>query len=259
MGTSLAILNSFEQSVATLVVALSMLLAPIILMTYEKILSRCPNKEAEPKGDVHAYGSIVVVVGYGRFGQVIGRILESQGYELSILDHSISQIELLKPFGRKVFYGDGERLDLLEAAGAAKANLIVITLDDPDKCMNIVKLCKKHFPYLPIVARAVDRRHAYRLLGEGVNSIRRETLDSSVALSIEALKILGKEESEAAHIGEVFTNFDELKLRELSELWGTEQYSDAVKQSIIEFEFPNSSLEFLCLFNCSLSRHQGKY
>lgn len=235
MGASLAILNGFEQSVATLVVALSMLLAPIILMTYEKWISRCPDEVVEPNSDVQASGNIVVV-GYGRFGQVVGRILESQGYSLSILDHSISQIELLKPFGRKVFYGDGERLDLLEAAGAASASLIVITLDDPDKCMNIIKLCKKHFPSLPIAARAVDRRHAYRLLNEDVTCMRRETLDSSVVLSVEALKILGMETLEAEHVGEFFTNYDENKLRELHKLWGTEKYSDAVKESIKEFE-----------------------
>lgn len=235
MGASLAILNTFEQSVATLVVALSMLLAPVILMAFEKWISRCPDKVEVPDSDVEPTGN-VIVIGYGRFGQVIGRILESQGYSLSILDHSISQIELLKPFGRKVFYGDGERLDLLEAAGAANASLIVISLDDPDKSMNIIELCKKHFPSLPIVARAVDRRHAYRLLRQDISSIRRETLDSSVRLGVEALKLLGVETFKAEHVGEFFISFDEQKLRELSNLWGTEKYSDAVKASVKEFE-----------------------
>ncbi len=234
LTTSLEILNQQQTKITTLVVAISMLIAPVLMIAYDKLVNRKQDskKDYQEPEEIEATKN-VIIAGYGRFGQIIGRLLAAQGYHLSILDHSPSQIELLRRFGNKVFYGDAARYELLEAAGAADAQLLVIAIDDADKVIEMVHLAKKHFPNLKIVARAIDRRHAYQLMNLGVDCFKRETFDSALRLGVEALKLLGNSEQDSEQAGELFAKHDDDTLEVLADVWGDDQsYGVAVKQRL---------------------------
>ena len=231
LTTSLQILDAEQTKFVTLVVAMSMLLAPLLLIFYDKVIDKKSIAgNAYQSTDEIEPTTQVIIAGYGRFGQIIGRLLASQGYHLSILDHSPSQIEMLKRFGNKVYYGDASRQDLLEAAGADDAKLLVIAIDDADKVIELSKLAQKHFPKLTIVARARDRRHAYELMNIGVTVFKRETFDSALNLGIEALKLLGHDDKIAERAGKTFNDHDHESLYLLANLWGDDHsYGVAVK------------------------------
>ena len=234
LTSSLLILSPEQSKLATLVVAISMLLAPLLLMFYDKVINVEDNKQQafdEPE-QIEATKN-VIFAGYGRFGQVIGRLLTAQGYHLSILDHSPSQIDLLRRFGNKVFYGDAARKDLLDAAGAYEAQLLVIAIDDADKILEIATLAKKYYPHLKIASRAIDRRHAYQLMNLGISTFKRETFDSALNLGVEALVLLGNDEADSKRAGEIFAQHDHESLSALENLWGDDiSYGIAVKQRI---------------------------
>ena len=234
LTSSLEILTVEQTKITTLVVAISMLMAPLLLMVYEKVINRENNiQQAFDEPEQIEAAKNVIIAGYGRFGQIIGRLLTAQGYHLSILDHSPSQIELLRRFGNKVFYGDAARQDLLAASGANDAQLLVIAIDDADKVLEIATLAQKHYPHLKIAARAVDRRHAYQLMHIGITTFKRETFDSALNLGVEALTLLGNDSVDAKRAGEIFAQHDEESLTTLAELWGDDHsYGIAVKQRI---------------------------
>ncbi len=234
LTSSLQILSVEQTKITTLVVAISMLMAPLLLMFYEKVIDSENNiQQAFDEPEHIEPTKNVIIAGYGRFGQIIGRLLIAQGYHLSILDHSPSQIELLRRFGNKVFYGDAARQDLLAASGANDAQLLVIAIDDADKVLEIAKLAQKHYPHLKIAARAIDRRHAYQLMHIGITTFKRETFDSALNLGIEALTILGNDYADARRAGEIFAQHDEESLIALAELWGNDHsYGIAVKQRV---------------------------
>ena len=234
LTSSLKILTPEQSKLTTLVVAISMLMAPLLLIIYEKFFNEesNPNKEFDQLDKIEPAKN-VIIAGYGRFGQIIGRLLTAQGYHLSILDHSPSQIDLLRRFGNKVFYGDAANRDLLAASGAKEAQLLVIAIDDADKILEIAVIAKKHYPHLKIVARAIDRRHAYELLHIGVTSFRRETFDSALNLGVEALTLLGNSRNVAERAGQLFSAHDEESLHTLADLWGDDHsYGIATKQRI---------------------------
>ena len=217
----------------TLVVAISMLMAPLLLILYERLQRRSNsnNTPAYDKPEHIAASKNVIIAGYGRFGQVIGRLLSAQGYDITVLDHSPSQIELLRRFGTQVFYGDAGRKELLDAAGAEHAQMLVIAIDDADKTLAIIELAKKHYPHLKLVARARDRRHAYQLIGADIDAFNRETVDSAINLAVESLQLLGNSAPDAQRAGELFRNHDRESLLQLAELWGDDHsYGVAVRQ-----------------------------
>ena len=234
LTSTLQILSVEQTKLTTLVVAISMLMAPLLLMFYEKIINREDNtqKTFDSPEEIEATKN-VIIAGYGRFGQVIGRLLAAQGYHLSILDHSPSQIELLRRFGNKVFYGDAARIDLLTASGASEAQLLVIAIDDPDKVLEIATMAQKHYPHLKIAARAIDRRHAYQLMKLDISTFKRETFDSALNLGVEVLTLLGNKPADAKRAGEIFAKHDHESLTALAHLWGDDHsYGIAVKQRI---------------------------
>ncbi|WP_159820735.1 monovalent cation:proton antiporter-2 (CPA2) family protein [Colwellia sp. 20A7] len=232
LTSTLQILSVEQTKLTTLVVAISMLIAPLLLMFYDKVinLEDKPQKSFDKPEEIEATKN-VIIAGYGRFGQVIGRLLTAQGYHLSVLDHSPSQIELLRRFGHKVFYGDAARLDLLRASGVNEAQLLIIAIDDADKVLQIATMAKKYYPHLKIAARAIDRRHAYQLMNLGIDTFKRETFDSALNLGVEALTLLGNDRADAKRAGEIFAQHDNKSLSELTDLWSDEhRYSIAVKQ-----------------------------
>ncbi|ADT69996.1 MULTISPECIES: monovalent cation:proton antiporter-2 (CPA2) family protein [Pseudoalteromonas] len=230
--TTLSILTPEQTSLVTLVVAVSMLIAPLLLMLYEQIQKRSSSTKPEfDKPEQINTAKHVIIAGYGRFGQIMGRLLHAQGYEITVLDHSPSQIELLRRFGNTVFYGDAARQELLEAAGAHTAQMLVVAIDNPDKTIEIIKLAHKNYPQLKIVARAIDRRHAYQLLNLKVDAFNRETVDSAINLAIESLQLLGNSKEDAERAGKLFRDHDRASVLQLSELWGDDaSYGVAVRQ-----------------------------
>jgi len=231
LTSSLQILTPEQNKLTTLVVAISMLMAPLLLIFYEKLLGKEPEtSKAFDQVDQIEPTKNVIIAGYGRFGQIIGRLLNAQGYHLSILDHSSRQIDLLRRFGSEVFYGDAANSDLLAAAGANDAQLLVIAIDDADRIIEIATRAKKYYPQLKIVARAIDRRHAYELLHIGVTTFKRETFDSALNLGIEALTLLGEKRDMAERAGKLFSAHDEESLHTLANLQGDDHsYGITVK------------------------------
>lgn len=235
LGTQSGVFAGETGAYLILVVTLSMAISPLLLIIIEGVLGRVTQATAPAAGadeDVEPTCE-VIIAGYGRFGQIVGRLLSAQGYHLTILDHSPSQIDLVRNFGNKVFYGDASRKELLQAAGADEAKLLVIAVDDPGKTLSIIDIARTQFPHLKILARAIDRRHAYELLNRKIDGFRRETFDSALNLGVDALKALGRSENSAQRAGELFAEHDEQSLVLLSELWGDDKsYGVATRQRL---------------------------
>jgi monovalent cation:proton antiporter-2 (CPA2) family protein len=211
-------------------VALSMVMAPFLFTINERLVqpsfsSQLPDREAD---EIDEKDNPVILAGFGRFGHIVGRFLNLHGIKTTVLDLDAEQVELVRKLGLKVFYGDASRLDLLQAAGAEKAKLIIIAIDDEEKSLLIVETVQKYFPKLQILARAAGRDHAYRLLHHGVDHIFRETLGSSLDLSVAALRKLGFRAYEAQRSAKAFRDYDEQTVRELA------QYSEDESQLIAQ-------------------------
>ena len=162
----------------------------------------------------------MILAGFGRFGHIVGRVLNLQGVKTTVLDLDADQVDLVRKLGVKVFYGDASRLELLQAAGAESAKLLIIAIDDEEKSMEMVEMAHKHFPNLQILARAAGRDHAYRLLKTGVKHIYRETLGSSLDLSVNALRLLGFRAYEAQRAAKAFRDYDEQTVKRAGAILG---------------------------------------
>ncbi len=211
----LHLLSSEQKAFLTLVVGVSMALSPFLMIFNDRFIvprfmSRLPEREPDR---IEKNDNPVIIAGYGRFGQVIGRFLSAQGIQLTILEMDPDQIELLRRFGNKVYFGDASRLDLLRSSGAEKAKLLVVAVDDADKTIEIARLSKKEFPNLKVFARARNRRHAYELYKAGVNYFRRETFDSSLVMAQEVMIALGSSPSQAEDKALKFMRHDENSLK----------------------------------------------
>ncbi len=208
----------------TIVVAVSMATTPLVMLPYTRWTARIVGpKPAEPENDDFDEHPEVIVAGFGRFGQIVGRVLTANGFSTSVLESSVEQISLLRRFGRRVHYGDASRLDLLRAAGAEKARALVVAVDDRDKAAEIVELARENFPHLKVLARAFDRRHAYELLDRGADVVERETFEGGLALAAESLRALGWRAYRAERAARLFRLHDEALFRELRPLWGDEE------------------------------------
>jgi glutathione-regulated potassium-efflux system ancillary protein KefC len=138
-----------------------------------------------------------IIAGFGRYGQIIARVLLAQGLPATVLDHDAEMIEAARKFGYRVFYGDATRLDLLRTAGAAKATILVVAVDDVEQSLEIVDLAREHFPHLQIVARARDVTHWNKLRDRNVMRVEREMFESSLRSARSVLELLGQEPFEA--------------------------------------------------------------
>lgn len=205
-------------SLLTLVVALSMALTPLLLILNDRVIQPWFDYRNQSDTPEHEQPELVehpvIIAGFGRFGQIVGRLLHGHGIGTTILEQDASQIEMLRKYGYQVFYGDASRLDLLHAAGAHKAKLLVLSLNDPATSLEVIEMVKKHFPHLRILARAQDRPHAHEILRHGIDSVHRETLGSAVDLGVEALTLLGFRANQAWRAGQMFKQYDNRLLRE---------------------------------------------
>jgi glutathione-regulated potassium-efflux system ancillary protein KefC len=213
---SAAVLPERDHQLWAVVVALSMALTPFLLLLFDRVWvprinKRTPLPEVPP--DLPD-GRPVIVLGYGRFGQIVTRLLRAQGYAMTLIDDDPVQIELVKRFGVKVFYGDGARLDILRAAGAAEAQMIVIAVAGGDRILAIAELIRRNFPNVKIAARAIDRSHAHQLMALGVEAFERETFRAAITLGQKALTTLGHAPDEAHRLAQAFEAHDEKLLND---------------------------------------------
>jgi glutathione-regulated potassium-efflux system ancillary protein KefC len=194
--------NVFPVQTASLLigaVAVSMLVSPLMLVAIDKLLlpryARLGKTTLEEISEPQE--APIIIAGFGRYGQIIARMMLAQGIPCTVLDHDVEMIEAARSFGYRVFYGDATRLDLLRTAGAAQARILVVAVDDVDQSLEIVDLAKEHFPHLEIVARAHDVTHWNQLRDRGVMRVEREMFESSLRSARSVLELLGHGAHEA--------------------------------------------------------------
>ena len=215
LGVQREVLRPEIAQAVTLAVALSMLSTPFLLVLHDKLIaprfaSDAPRREAEAPE-----ASKVIVAGLGRVGQVVARLLNGAGYQPTILDDDPDHVEQSRRFGFRVFYGDATRLDLLEAAGAAHADFLIITLDDPVATTLLARTAVKNFPELRVIARARDMRHMFELRDIGVEIIERETFQSALELGRAALAAISADAARAKRAVQRFAEHDKVVLAKL--------------------------------------------
>lgn len=199
----------------TLAVALSMAATPILLVILTR-LEQSSSEEAREADEIDEEQPRVIIAGFGRFGQITGRLLLSSGVKMVVLDHDPDHIETLRKFGMKVFYGDATRMDLLESAGAAKAEVLINAIDDPQTNLQLTEMVKEHFPHLQIIARARDVDHYIRLRQAGVEKPERETFEGALKTGRLALESLGLGPYEARERADVFRRFNIQMVEEMA-------------------------------------------
>ncbi len=202
-----------------LIVALSMLLTPLFFIAYERLQHRMASP-AETREDDHIEEQQpIIIVGIGRFGQVVNRLLMLAGFKAVVLDHNLEAIETMRRFGIKSYFGDPTRPELLHTAGLGEARVLVVALDDKEAALRLVRYARSQRPDLHIVARAHDRVHVYELYQAGANDIVREMFDSSLRAGRYVLENMGLTDGEAAKIEQFFFKKDREGLRELATVW----------------------------------------
>jgi glutathione-regulated potassium-efflux system ancillary protein KefC len=179
------------DAVLTLVVAFSMATTPLMLLAHDFFTGRYASDQARDYDAVKSEGAQVIMAGFGRYGQIVGRLLFASGVRVTVLDHDPEQIETLRKFGFRVFYGDATRLDLLQAAGMAQAHVLVNAIDNVEDSLALVDLVREHYPQLKIVARARNITHYYELRQRGVELAERETFESALMTARHTLESLG--------------------------------------------------------------------
>jgi len=209
-GAASAVLPSPVAAILNAAVAVSMLTTPFVVMGYERFLMRRLDQPVRAPDAIRETNP-VIVAGFGRFGQVVVRVLRGLGIGATVIDHDPGQIDTVRRFGWKAYYGDATRLDLLESAGAASARLLLIAIDDPEAAMQIAKRVRQRFPLLALVVRAHSRTDAYEYAEMGVPAVR-EVFASALDASARILGILGFEERDAQRIVQRFKEYDERQI-----------------------------------------------
>ena len=205
-----ALIQRSLADLLTLVVIASMLTTPLLLMALDLLDRRpVPAGEAETPQEEHQ----VIIAGFGRFGQIVGRVLRAKGIGFTALEADPAQVDFVKRFGNKVYYGDAARPDLLRAAGADKATALVVAVDGMEMAVHAVAVAKQTFPNLKVYARARNRRHAYQLMEAGADKVIREMFLSSIEMTRQLLVDLGLSERESRRLVETFRQHDEARLR----------------------------------------------
>ena len=206
-----------QMALLLVTVTLSMMTTPLLMKRIDKHLARRFNEpeDGDEQPWVEDDKPQVIVVGFGRFGQVIGRLLMANKMRITVLERDISSVNLMRKYGYKVYYGDATQLELLRSAGAEQAKSIVITSNEPEDTLKIVHLCQQHFPHLAILARARGRVEAHELLQAGVTQFSRETFSSALELGRKALISVGLHPHQAQRAQLHFRRLDMRMLREL--------------------------------------------
>ncbi|MBK1835230.1 monovalent cation:proton antiporter-2 (CPA2) family protein [Roseibacillus ishigakijimensis] len=248
-GISEGVLPLEIGQLVTAVVAISMAMTPLLLIFNDKVLRpRFGTREQEaPPADDMDEEAPVILAGMGRFGNFVARMLRAQGIEVTIIDNDPEHIDFLRNIGVKTFYGDASRVDLLEAAGAAEARVLVIALDQEETINELVASARKHFPQLQIMVRALSRDHQYELLEAGVDYTIHQHAGSAIAMGEETLKTLGFRAHRAARLGKIFARHDRESFEQLNEVRKDEKaYVHRIRERLsdIEDQFKRENSDF---------------
>jgi monovalent cation:proton antiporter-2 (CPA2) family protein len=196
------------STLLTAVIALSMALTPILILFYDKVIApRFATQSITGDAPVNEHND-VLVLGFGRVGQLAGRLLQTQNIATTIIDNDGDHIEFLKQFGHRVYYGDASDVDLLHTAGAKEAKVIIVAMDDREKVTKAVHEIREHFPHAKVIARARNRNHLFDLLAEDVDFAERETVRGGLAMGRKALTYLGFTEEKAEQLSDTFLEMD---------------------------------------------------
>ena len=202
-----------------LVVTLSMLLTPLLFIAYDKLIAPRHAVAQVRQADEIDEDAPVIIAGVGRFGVVVNHVLRTAGYRTVVLDHHSEQLERMRVFGIKAFFGDASRPDLLHAAGIDEARLLVIAIDNREQATEMVRHVVKNHPHVHLVARAVDRHHVYELWAAGCRDVIRDTFDSSVRAARSALEALGMHPFDAELHTRGYVASDRRRIRQLADLY----------------------------------------
>ena len=208
LGATLGIMDTEIAELLVLVVTGSMILSPLLLALHDALFKKKESDDRPFDTPEELYPK-VIIAGFGRFGQIVGRILAAKRISFTALEANQTQVDFLRRFGNRVFYGDASRLELLRSAHAENAEVFVLAIDDVEASVRTAELIRKHFPHLKIFARARNRQHAFRLLDLDVRYTIRETLGSSLEMSEKVLETLGLSKSRAIETVHQFRAHDE--------------------------------------------------
>jgi CPA2 family monovalent cation:H+ antiporter-2 len=212
--------NVIPENVADqllLIVALSMLLTPLLFILYDKVIAPKYVIDQEREGDAIEEKNHIIIAGRGRVGGIVERILRIAGYSATVIDFSSKQIDTMKVFGLRTYYGDASRPDMMHAAGIDEAKLLIIAIDEKEQITEMVHHVTKHHPHVHILARAVDRNHVYDLWHAGCRDIVRETFDGSIRMGASALEALGVDREHSIQMGEAFRRMDRKSMLEVAD------------------------------------------
>jgi glutathione-regulated potassium-efflux system ancillary protein KefC/glutathione-regulated potassium-efflux system protein KefB len=209
------LLDTSTSDLLILAVTLSMMLAPLLLIAYEAVDRRWLRPPAAPYDEIEARDTEtgVIIAGFGRFGQIVARVLQVKKLPFTALDSSQTSVDFVRRFGNKVYYGDASRLDVLRAAGAQSARVLVLAIDDADASVRTAALVREQFPRLRIFARARNRQHAFALMDAGVTEVIRETYASSLEMAAAVLEALGETPAAAREAVRRFRQHDQETLQ----------------------------------------------
>ncbi len=202
-----------------LIVALSMLLTPVLFVLYERVVAPKFVEDSEQEADTIDETTNIIIAGHGRFGGIVNRMLRSIGYEPTVLDYSSEQLEMLRAFGFRIYFGDATRPDLLHAAGIENADLLVIAIDGREQITELTRYVTRNHPRVHVIARAIDRNHVYELYAAGCRDIIRETFDSGVRTGRSAFEALGIHPFEAERLAQQFVKKDGRAIAALADVY----------------------------------------
>jgi monovalent cation:proton antiporter-2 (CPA2) family protein len=212
LATHQQLLDGETADLLIMAVTLSMMLGPLLLILQDVIVSRWLQPPAAPFDEIDERDIPVIIAGFGRFGQIVARVLQVRRIPFTALDSNQTNVDFLRGFGNSVYYGDASRLDLLRASGAETAKVFVLAIDDVEASVRTAQLVREQFPKLKIFARARNRQHAFALMDAGVTNIMRETLLSSLELATSVLQALGDSQVVARNVVRKFRQHDEKTL-----------------------------------------------
>ena len=207
-----AVMPAEDADLLTLIAALSMVTTPLLMIAYDQLT--CPPASDRPADAIEDSSPPVILVGFGRYGQTVGRMLTSAGVPTTVIDHDADTVDSARRFGFKVYFGDATQPDLLHAAGIGKARAMVIAIDDQAQCNRLVRELREAHPGLPIIARARDALHAMELGEAQVHHVQREVFESALRSARAALELLGHDRFQARQMADNFRRYSEQFLKD---------------------------------------------
>lgn len=253
-----AIYDTFTSGILLIVVALSMLMTPLLFIINERWIQPRYNQTNETTEDlIEEQNNPVIIAGFGRLGMVLGRFLNANGINATILDNNPHNIEYLNKFGYKVYYGDVTRSSLLESAGIREAKVLVIAMGDRDQINQLVDMAQNHYPHLKLIVRAVDIAHALELKNKGVQAQRQETFETAIELGADTLQALGFDAYRSKRIAHTFRYMDKTFMQNLQKRYGeddphflleTSQFSEHL-ENILLLQQKGPDIHFDCAWD----------